>query len=73
MTSNSCPHWLPHPQEFILDPECSCGLIILWFLPGVFSQSWLHLGISQQAGSKAGLLLPYTPQLWRKRQCPGMV
>lgn len=30
-----------------------------------------HLGISQQAGSKASLLLPYIPLLWRKRQCTG--
>lgn len=41
MISNSYPHQLPHPQEFILDPECSCSLAILWFLPGMFSQSWL--------------------------------
>lgn len=35
------PPSTPTSQEFILDPEYSCGLVILWFLPGVFSRSWL--------------------------------
>lgn len=70
MTSNPYPHRLPHPQEFILDPECSCHSLVP---PRSVFMVLAHLGISQQAGSKAGLLLPYTPRLWRKRQCSGVV
>lgn len=56
-TSNSCCHW-SHILELFLDPECSWCLGILWFLSGVFSQSWLaSVDVSQHAGYKGRLLL----------------
>lgn len=62
MTSNSYPHQLPHPQEFILDPECSCGLTILWFLPGMFSRSWLTWASPSCGGRGSALVWSEFPR-----------